>query len=86
MSKGKVGILRYLITLGAVVVAGLVLASMFREYLFQPWTRDGHVRAQVIKITPRVGGPIIELPIHDNQAVTKGELLASYKGVVAESL
>jgi multidrug resistance efflux pump len=75
MSKGKAGIVRYLITLGAVVVAGLVLASMFREYLFQPWTRDGHVRAQIIKITPRVGGPIIELPIQDNQPVSKGDLL-----------
>lgn len=75
MSKGKTGFIRYLVTLGAVVAAGLVLASMFREYLFQPWTRDGHVRAQIIKITPRVGGPIVELPVHDNQAVTKGDLL-----------
>jgi len=75
MSKGKGGFVRYLITLGAVVVAGLVLASMFREYLFQPWTRDGHVRAQIIKITPRVSGPITELPVHDNQRVTKGDLL-----------
>ena len=75
MSKGLAGIMRYLITLGAVVVAGLVLASMFREYLFQPWTRDGHVRAQIIKITPRVGGPIVELPVSDNQAVEKGDLL-----------
>ena len=75
MSKGKGGFMRYLITLGAVVVAGLVLASMFREYLFQPWTRDGHVRAQIIKITPRVSGPITALPVHDNQWVSKGELL-----------
>lgn len=67
--------MRYLITLAAVIVAGLVLASMFREYLFQPWTRDGHVRAQIIKITPRVGGPIVALPIQDNQAVAKGDLL-----------
>lgn len=75
MSKGIAGFMRYLITLGAVVAAGLVLASMFREYLFQPWTRDGHVRAQIIKITPRVGGPIVALPIHDNQEVSKGDLL-----------
>ena len=75
MSKGIAGFMRYLVTLVAVVVAGMVLASMFREYLFQPWTRDGHVRAQVIKITPRVGGPIVDLPIHDNQAVTRGDLL-----------
>ena len=50
---------------------------MFREYLFQPWTRDGHVRAQIIKITPRVGGPIVDLPVEDNQAVKKGDLLFS---------
>jgi len=75
MSKGIATIMRYLITLGAVVVAGMVLAGMFREYLFQPWTRDGHVRAQIIKITPRVGGPIVELPLHDNQLVAKGDLL-----------
>jgi len=75
MSKGKTGYLRYIITLGTVVIAGFVLTNMFQEYLFHPWTRDGYVRAQIIKITPRVGGPIVELPVHDNQAVTKGELL-----------
>jgi multidrug resistance efflux pump len=75
MSKGIANIMRYLVTLAAVVVAGMVLASMFREYLFQPWTRDGHVRAQIIKITPRVGGPIVDLPVQDNQAVRKGDLL-----------
>ena len=75
MSKGIAGILRFLVTLAAVIVAGVVLASMYEEYLFHPWTRDGHVRAQVIKITPRVGGPIVDLPVQDNQAVTQGELL-----------
>ena len=63
MSKGITSILRYLVTLAAVIVAGMVLASMYQEYLFHPWTRDGHVRAQVIKITPRVGGPIVDLPV-----------------------
>ncbi len=75
MSGGKVSFVRYIITLGAIILAGLVLANMFQEYLFHPWTRDGHVRAQIIKITPRVGGPIVELPIQDNQAVNKGDLL-----------
>ena len=75
MSRSKANIIRYAITLAAVVLAGFVLANMFHEYLFQPWTRDGHVRAQIIKITPRVGGPIVDLPIKDNQAVKKGDLL-----------
>ncbi len=65
----------YLVTLTALAGAGYVLSNMFSEYLFQPWTRDGHVRAQVIKITPRVSGPIVELPIRDNQMVSKGDLL-----------
>jgi len=33
------------------------------------------VRAQVVKITPRVSGPIVELPVTDNQAVHTGDLL-----------
>ena len=68
-------LIRYLVTLGTVALAGYVLADMFNDYLFHPWTRDGHVRAQVIKITPRVSGPIVELPVSDNQAVRKGDLL-----------
>jgi len=75
MSRSKANLIRYAITLAAVVLAGFVLANMFHEYLFQPWTRDGHVRAQIIKITPRVGGPIVDLPVKDNQAVNKGDLL-----------
>ncbi|MGB5717437.1 MAG: biotin/lipoyl-binding protein, partial [Gammaproteobacteria bacterium] len=75
MGKSITSILRYLVTLAAVIVAGMVLANMYQEYLFHPWTRDGHVRAQVIKITPRVGGPIVDLPVQDNQAVAKDDLL-----------
>ncbi len=65
----------FFLTLVVVAVAGLSLAYMFRTYLMNPWTRDGQVRAQVIQITPRVSGPIVELPIKDNQFVRKGDLL-----------
>jgi multidrug resistance efflux pump len=33
------------------------------------------VQADVIKITPRVTGPIVDLPIRDNQFVQSGEIL-----------
>jgi len=56
----------------AAVAAG---AYKYRDYLAHPWTRDGQVRANVIEIAPRVSGPIVELPIVDNQAVTKDDLL-----------
>ena len=66
---------RILLTLGVVAVAlGLVLLK-YRNYLANPWTRDGVVRAQVIQMTPRVTGPIINLPIVDNQFINKGEVL-----------
>ena len=68
-------ITRIVITLSAVAIAAWVLYGMYKDYLIYPWTRDGQVSAQVIQITPRVTGPLIELPIKDNQWVKKGELL-----------
>jgi multidrug resistance efflux pump len=58
-------IAKYLAT-GAVVLvaAGLVLFKYW-NYVTNPWTRDGMVRAQVIQIAPRVSGPIVQLPIAD---------------------
>ena len=52
-----------------------VLVAKYWYYVTNPWTRDGQVRAQVIQITPRVTGPIVKLPISDNQFVTAGQLL-----------
>jgi multidrug resistance efflux pump len=65
-----------LFTTGAVILvaAGIVVAKYW-YYLTNPWTRDGQVHAQVIQINPRVSGPIVNLPIKDNQLVKAGELL-----------
>jgi multidrug resistance efflux pump len=70
--KGK---LKYLITATIVLIAVIVVALKYWDYITNPWTRDGQVRAQVIQITPRVSGPIIKLPIKDNQFVKAGDLL-----------
>jgi len=67
--------LKYLITGIIVLVAIGVFAIKYWDYITNPWTRDGQVRAQVIQITPRVSGPIIKLPIKDNQFVKAGDLL-----------
>ena len=40
-----------------------------------PWTRDGTVRAYVVKIAPEVAGRVVQLPVTDNQFVHKGDLL-----------
>lgn len=67
--------LRVLVTLILLAVAALTVAYLFRDYWDHPWTRDGHIRAQVVTVAPRVSGPIIELPIKDNQRVKRGDLL-----------
>ena len=67
--------LKYLLT-GAVILIAVVLTLVkYWDYVANPWTRDGYVRANVIQITTRVSGPIVNLPIKDNQFVKKGELL-----------
>ena len=67
--------IKIVVTAAVVVLAiGLTLVK-FRQYLFNPWTRDGQVRANVIQIAPRVSGPIVSLPIKDNQYVKKGDVL-----------
>ncbi|CAB1082360.1 Tetrapartite efflux system, membrane fusion component FusE-like [Olavius algarvensis Delta 1 endosymbiont] len=67
--------LKFLITGMIVLIAAIVVALKYWDYIANPWTRDGQVRAQVIQITPRVSGPIIKLPIKDNQFVKAGDLL-----------
>ena len=68
-------VIRFLITLTVVAIAGLTLYYMFQDYLLNPWTRDGQVQGQIIQITSRVSGPIITIPLVDNQFVNKGDLL-----------
>jgi multidrug resistance efflux pump len=70
--KGK---MKYLLTAGVVAVAVIVFLLKYWDYVTNPWTRDGQVRAQVVQITPRVSAPIVNLPIKDNQFVKAGDLL-----------
>jgi multidrug resistance efflux pump len=66
---------KYLLTGAVVLVAAVAVLLKYWGYVVNPWTRDGQVRAEIIQITPRVSGPIVELPIEDNQFVSKGDLL-----------
>lgn len=67
--------LSLLLTIFVVAVAVLLVALKYFDYVANPWTRDGQVRANVIQVTSRVSGPITELPISDNQMVKAGDLL-----------
>jgi multidrug resistance efflux pump len=71
----KVRLLNYLITLVIIALAVWAGVSLYNSYIRNPWTRDGQVRANIVGIAPRVSGPIIRIPIRDNQQVKKGDPL-----------
>jgi multidrug resistance efflux pump len=71
----KTRLLNYAITLALVGFAGWAAVSLYQRYIQNPWTRDSQVRADIVGIAPRVSGPIVQVAVHDNQEVKKGDLL-----------
>ncbi|MDE1993481.1 MAG: HlyD family secretion protein [Rhizobiaceae bacterium] len=67
---GRVGV-----TLVVLVVAAGCGWRLWNYYMDAPWTRDGHVRADIIGVTPDVSGLVQEVLVHDNQTVHKGDVL-----------
>src|SRR5260370_12301974 len=63
--------------LAAVVYAVTILLAIYvtRIYFAYPQTDDAYVRADTVGIAQHISGPIVELPIRDNQRVKKGDLL-----------
>jgi multidrug efflux system membrane fusion protein len=60
----------------SIVVATIVVCLIAGRLIFKyPRTDDAYVRANWVGIAPHVSGPIVELPIQDNQFVDKGDLL-----------
>jgi multidrug resistance efflux pump len=66
---------KYLLTSVIVLIAVAAILFKYWEYVTNPWTRNGQVRAEVIQITPRVSGPIVKLEVQDNQFMKAGDLL-----------
>jgi len=62
-------------TLLLVLVAVVLAYVVYQRWIDDPWTRDGQVRADIVKIAPRVSGYIVEIAVQDNQFVREGELL-----------
>lgn len=71
MFRSKGSIASACIVAGALVTAVLVLS----EVMLYPRTDDAEVTANFIGIAPVVEGPVVQLPIHDNDLVKKGDLL-----------
>ncbi len=70
---GKAG--PVVLTLIVVVAAVLVGRYLWDYYTNAPWTRDGHIRADVVQIAPDVSGLITEVKVSDNQLVKRGQVL-----------
>jgi len=66
---------RFAITAVVVVIAGFAGQWLWIRYHEDPWTRDGHVRADVVQVAPDVSGLVTQVAVHDNQPVRKGQLL-----------
>jgi RND family efflux transporter MFP subunit len=58
-----------------VFAAAVVAIWLWNRYETAPWTRDGHVYADVVRVSPDIGGLVTEVDVHDNERVRKGQLL-----------
>ncbi|MFL9812925.1 HlyD family secretion protein [Stutzerimonas sp. VN223-3] len=63
------------LTLLAVGIAIAVSLHLWDYYMEAPWTRDGHVHADIIQVAPDVSGLVTELRVRDNQKVSRGQVL-----------
>lgn len=63
------------VTLLAVAIASVVGWQLWIYYMISPWTRDGTVRADVVRVAPDVSGLVTEVLVHDNEEVKKGQPL-----------
>jgi len=62
-------------TIALVIIAIIIAIWMWNHYERSPWTRDGRVRADIVRVTPDIGGLITEVRVADNQPVKAGDLL-----------
>ena len=75
MKKPLLTLGRVLLTLLVVAFACVVVWRMTMYYMFAPWTRDGHIRADIVQIAPDVSGLIKKVEVRDNQLVTRDQVL-----------
>ncbi|MDH1509497.1 HlyD family secretion protein [Pseudomonas mosselii] len=75
MKKPLLTLGRVVLTLLVVTFAAVLVWQMVVYYMFAPWTRDGHIRADVIQIAPDVSGLIQKVEVRDNQTIKRGDVM-----------
>ncbi|HEV7877868.1 MAG TPA: HlyD family secretion protein [Bradyrhizobium sp.] len=74
--KALLNSLRRFALTGLVVLVALWAGTrLWDYYMNEPWTRDGHVRADVVPVAPDVSGFVTEVLVRDNQRVQRGDVL-----------
>lgn len=66
---------RWSATLAVCALAIIAALSIWNRYEMRPWTRDGRVRADVVRVASDMGGLVTQVLVHDNQRVSAGQLL-----------
>lgn len=66
---------RFAVTAAVAVLAILVGWWLWDYYINEPWTRDGRIRADVVKVAADVSGVVTEVKVKDNQTVRRGDIL-----------
>ncbi|WGF88672.1 efflux RND transporter periplasmic adaptor subunit [Marinivivus vitaminiproducens] len=66
---------RLLATLVIVGIAAALGWYLWDYYMREPWTRDGRVRADVVRVAPDVSGIVGAIHVVDNQWVAAGDPL-----------
>jgi multidrug resistance efflux pump len=74
--KAILNSLRRFALTGVMVLAALGAGiKLWDYYMNAPWTRDGHVRADVVPVAPDVSGFVTDVLVKDNQRVQRGDVL-----------
>ncbi|WP_458068462.1 biotin/lipoyl-binding protein [Rhodanobacter sp. BL-MT-08] len=68
-------LVRFVVTFVVLLAAVVVGHTLWKHYMYSPWTRDGRVRAEIVRIAPDVSGLVTKVNVIDNQTVKKGDLL-----------
>ncbi|CRR72710.1 biotin/lipoyl-binding protein [Stenotrophomonas sp. FR010] len=66
---------RWSATLVVFAIAVVAALAIWHRYETRPWTRDGRVRADVVRVASDIGGLVTQVLVHDNQRVSAGQLL-----------
>jgi len=66
---------RVFLTLVMVTMAGLLGWHLWDYYMNAPWTRDGKILADVVRVAPDVSGLVSEVLVRDNENVKKGDVI-----------